>query len=63
MKILTIPEFGFGDYNYYVQTPENETLYFRTKSEAKSFIEFYKTYTTKMIERKNGTDLRTKNES
>jgi hypothetical protein len=42
MQILTIPEFGFGDYQYYVITPEDETFYFRTREEAKGFIDFYK---------------------
>lgn len=42
MQILTIPEFGFGDFQYYVQTPDGETFYFKTKKEAKGFIDFYK---------------------
>lgn len=47
LRIYGVPEFGFGDYLYFVNTPENETFYFKDKKEAKSFIEFYQKHKAK----------------
>lgn len=47
LKVCPIQEFGFGDYQYFVETPENDFMYFKTKREAKDFIEFYHEYTNK----------------
>lgn len=44
-------ELGFGGFLYYVETPENEVMHFKSKREAKSFIEFYKRYKQKYPER------------
>lgn len=55
LKIYTMTELGFGDYAYYVQTPEDETFYFREKSEARDFISFYHEYMEKKNAKKNST--------
>ena len=62
-----MPEFGFGEFAYYVQTPEQETFYFKDKSEAKDFIEFYNDYANKFPHRikgkKYGSNTRPKDKS
>lgn len=40
---------GFGDYNYFVETPEEEVLYFSDKKQARAFIEFYRNHKGKKI--------------
>jgi len=47
--VQPIQDLVYGEYNYFVETPENDVLYFSNKKEARSFIEFYKQYQ----ERKN----------
>ena len=47
LTVLPIPEAGFGDYNYFVETPQNDVMYFNDKKQARSFIEFYKQYQEK----------------
>jgi hypothetical protein len=44
-------DFGFGEYTYFVETPENEVLYFKSKREAKEFIRFYNDYKERFPER------------
>lgn len=41
------PMYTVGEMNYYVVTPEQDTMYFRTKREALDFIKFYKEYSLK----------------
>lgn len=47
LKVCPVQEFGFGDYNYFVETPEGEFFYFNLKSQANNFIEFYHEYQNK----------------
>lgn len=47
LKVFPISELGFGDYQYFVETPENEFFYFNNKKQANEFIEFYRQYTEK----------------
>lgn len=47
LKVYPIVEFGFGEYQYFVDTKDNGTFYFKDKPQARKFIEFYKTYTDK----------------
>jgi hypothetical protein len=47
LKIIPLVEFGFAEYTCYVNTPEQETMYFNTKTEAQKFIKFYNEYQTK----------------
>lgn len=44
---VPISDYSCGPYNYFVETPEGEVMYFETKQKAKLFVEFYKTYTEK----------------
>jgi hypothetical protein len=44
---MPISDYSCGPYNYFVETPEGEVMYFENKKKAKEFIEFYKTYTEK----------------
>lgn len=37
-------DFGFAEYIYFVETPENEVLYFKSKQKAQDFIDFYNNY-------------------
>lgn len=53
LRVYPIVEFGFGEYQYFVDTPDAGTMYFKNKPDARKFIEFYKTYkdkSTKCIE-------------
>ena len=60
MIIYSVLDFSMGPYNYFVITPENDTLYFVEKSEARAFINFYheytKTHPQKMIRSNNGSN-------
>jgi hypothetical protein len=47
--VQPIQDLCFADYNYFVETPEHDVMYFSDKKQARSFIEFYKQYQ----ERKN----------
>jgi hypothetical protein len=47
LTVLPVPEMGFAEYNYFVETPEHDVLYFNDKKEARQFIEFYKQYQEK----------------
>lgn len=49
--VQPIVEFGFGEYQYFVETPEHEVFYFHSKVQAREFIEFYKYYKEKNPER------------
>lgn len=39
--------FGFGEYQYEVETPEQEMFYFKDKKSAFDFIDFYNEYISK----------------
>ena len=39
--------FAMGDCTYYVETPCSGTFYFKSKTEANKFINFYSEYTNK----------------
>jgi hypothetical protein len=45
--VQPIQDLCFAEFNYFVETPENDVLYFSNKKEARSFIEFYKQYQEK----------------
>ena len=47
LKPVPISDYSCGPFNYFVETPENEVMYFETKSKALEFVEFYKSYTEK----------------
>ena len=42
-------DLGFADYNYFVETPEQDVLYFTDKNKARAFIEFYRNHKGKKI--------------
>lgn len=42
-------DLGFGEYNYFVETPEGEVMYFKDKDQARAFIQFYKNHKGKKI--------------
>lgn len=42
-------DLGFGEYNCFVETPEEEVMYFKDKKEARAFIEFYKNHKGKKV--------------
>jgi hypothetical protein len=44
-------ELGFGDYEYMVKTPTDDTMYFNCKKKAQAFINFYKRYQEKSNEK------------
>ena len=45
--VQPIQDLVYGEYNYFVETPENDIMYFSDKKQARSFIEFYKQYQEK----------------
>jgi hypothetical protein len=47
LKPCPIQELGFAEYQYFVETPEGEFLYFNNKKQAIDFIEFYHQYQEK----------------
>ena len=47
LLVQPIQDLCFADYNYFVETPEHEVMYFSDKKQARSFIEFYKQYQEK----------------
>lgn len=47
--VQPLQEIGFGDYSYFVETPEQEVLYFSDKKTARAFIEFYRNHKGKKI--------------
>lgn len=53
LKVCPISELGFGDYLYFVETPEGEFFYFHNKKEGHAFIEFYKQYQEKRNAKSN----------
>ena len=53
LTALPVPEMGFAEYSYFVETPEGDVMYFAEKKKAKAFIDFYKSYTQQLKERKN----------
>lgn len=46
LKVCPVAEL-FGDYSYFVETPEGEFFYFQTKKQARDFIDFYNQYQEK----------------
>jgi hypothetical protein len=53
LSVMPVPEMGFAEYSYFVETPEGDVMYFAEKKKAKQFIDFYKSYTQQLKERKN----------
>lgn len=51
LKVMPLPEMYFAEYQYYVETPEGDTMYFSDKKKANSFIEFYKQYPNKSTQK------------
>ena len=47
LLVQPIQDLCYADFNYFVETPENDVLYFSEKKQARSFIEFYKQYQEK----------------
>lgn len=45
--VQPIQDLCFADYNYFVETPEHDVMYFSEKKQARQFIEFYKQYQEK----------------
>ena len=45
--VQPIQELVYSEYNYFVETPEHDVMYFSDKKQARSFIEFYKQYQEK----------------
>lgn len=58
LTVMPIPEVLFSEYQYFVETPEGEVLYFSEKKQARSFIEFYKSYQEKRNEKVTNHDNR-----
>jgi hypothetical protein len=52
LSVYPITDYTMGPYNYYVVTPEGDYMYFSEKKEARSFIEFYHDYSSKMSQQK-----------
>ena len=52
LTVLPVPEMGFAEFNYFVETPEHDVMYFNDKKEARQFIEFYKQYPHKRVKKK-----------
>ena len=49
LKTVPLHDVGFAEYNFFVETPENEVLYFETRHQAQDFINFYLEYTQKAV--------------
>jgi hypothetical protein len=47
LKVYPVKNYEMGEYAYYVATPGGDYMYYKTKKEALSFIDFYKEYTNK----------------
>ena len=57
LTVLPVPEMGFAEFNYFVETPEHDVMYFTDKKEARSFIEFYKQYQEKKNAKVNHSNV------
>lgn len=53
LQVKPVQDVPVGDYNYFVETPENEFFYFNNKKQANEFIEFYHEYTAKKLKLDN----------
>ena len=52
LKVMALPEMYFAEYQYYVETPEGDVMYFSDKKKANSFISFYNEYPHKRVTKK-----------
>jgi hypothetical protein len=55
--VQPIQDLCYADFNYFVETPENDVLYFSEKKQARSFIEFYKQYQEKKNAKVNHSNV------
>ena len=52
LKVMALPEMYFAEYQYYVETPEGDVMYFSDKKKASQFITFYNEYPHKRVKKK-----------
>ena len=57
LLVQPIQDLCYADFNYFVETPENDVLYFSEKKQARSFIEFYKQYQEKKNAKVNHSNV------
>ena len=49
LVILPIINFEMGENLYQIHTPKDGTLHFKTKQEAREFLQFYHEYTKRVV--------------
>ena len=50
LVILPIINFEVGENLYQIHTPKDGTLHFKTKKEAREFLQFYEEYTKRSVQ-------------
>ena len=50
LVILPIINFEVGENLYQIHTPKDGTLHFKTKQEAREFLQFYHEYTKRVVQ-------------